>query len=96
MKANYIGGEWVASDAASRNINPSNTDDIIDEFARAGRDQVAAADLALHHKPEAFEMPLYRQVQKRLEHLLPGIGILRQHRRHLKASCIARPVRSCP
>ena len=43
MKANYIGGEWVASDAASRNINPSNTDDIIDEFARAGRDQVAAA-----------------------------------------------------
>lgn len=43
MKANYICGEWIASDASAANINPSNTGDVIDEFARAGRDQVAAA-----------------------------------------------------
>jgi aldehyde dehydrogenase (NAD+) len=43
MKANYIGGQWVTSDAVSRDINPSNTDDVIDEFARAGRDQIDTA-----------------------------------------------------
>ena len=32
---NYIGGEWVSSSSAAVNINPSDTRDIIGEFARA-------------------------------------------------------------
>lgn len=32
---NLIHGEWVAGEAVSRDINPSNTDDVIGEFAQA-------------------------------------------------------------
>jgi aldehyde dehydrogenase (NAD+) len=47
MKQNYIGGQWVAGASASRNINPSNLDDVIGEYATAdaaqARDAIAAA-----------------------------------------------------
>ncbi|MBE0616254.1 MAG: aldehyde dehydrogenase family protein [Burkholderiales bacterium] len=47
MKRNYIGGEWVDSPNHSSNINPSDTHDIIGQYARADaaqlRDAVAAA-----------------------------------------------------
>jgi aldehyde dehydrogenase (NAD+) len=47
MKQNYIGGQWVAGASASRNINPSNLDDVIGEYAAAdaaqARDAIAAA-----------------------------------------------------
>ena len=32
---NYIGGEWCASSRTSRNINPSNTDELIGDYALA-------------------------------------------------------------
>ena len=48
--AHYIAGEWVADDAVSININPSNTNDIVGEFSRgdAARvdESVAAANAA--------------------------------------------------
>ncbi|MBB4216440.1 aldehyde dehydrogenase (NAD+) [Rhizobium sp. BK212] len=42
LHKNLIAGEWVAGDA-SANINPSNTHDVVGEFARAGADDVRAA-----------------------------------------------------
>ncbi len=34
---NYIGGEWVGGQAVNHNINPSNTDDVVGDYARADR-----------------------------------------------------------
>ncbi|MBB4253998.1 aldehyde dehydrogenase family protein [Rhizobium sp. BK008] len=42
LHKNLIAGEWVAGDA-STNINPSNTQDVVGEFSRAGADDVRAA-----------------------------------------------------
>ncbi|HTH60102.1 MAG TPA: aldehyde dehydrogenase family protein [Paraburkholderia sp.] len=33
--ANYIDGQWIESDKVSRNVSPSNLDDVIGEFAQA-------------------------------------------------------------
>ncbi|SEE11478.1 aldehyde dehydrogenase (NAD+) [Paraburkholderia caballeronis] len=48
--ANYIDGQWVESDKVSRNVNPSNLDDVIGEFAQADAAQthhaIAAARAA--------------------------------------------------
>ena len=41
--ANYIDGQWVEGASASRNVNPSNLDDIIGEFAQADADQTQRA-----------------------------------------------------
>ena len=43
LHKNYIAGEWVAGVGVSRNINPSNTNDVIGEFAQADAAQVDAA-----------------------------------------------------
>jgi aldehyde dehydrogenase (NAD+) len=40
---NYIGGEWVAGASVGRNINPSNTDELVGEFAQASAAQLDAA-----------------------------------------------------
>ncbi|HEV7248799.1 MAG TPA: aldehyde dehydrogenase family protein [Shinella sp.] len=42
MHQNLIAGEWVGSDAV-RNINPSNTDDVVGEYARASVEDTKAA-----------------------------------------------------
>jgi alpha-ketoglutaric semialdehyde dehydrogenase len=41
--ANLIGGEWVASTTASRNINPSDLSDVVGDYAQADAAQTAAA-----------------------------------------------------
>jgi alpha-ketoglutaric semialdehyde dehydrogenase len=43
VSKNFIGGDWVAGDGVSRSINPSNTNDVIGEYARASAPQVEAA-----------------------------------------------------
>ncbi len=43
LHRNLIGGTWVEGVSASRNLNPSNTDDVIGEYAQADRAQVEAA-----------------------------------------------------
>ena len=43
LHKNYIGGEWVAGGAATRNVNPSNTDDVIGEYAQATAEQAGEA-----------------------------------------------------
>ncbi|MEO9230037.1 MAG: aldehyde dehydrogenase family protein [Devosia sp.] len=40
---NYIGGEWVTGNNAAKNVNPSDTRDVIGEYARADSAQVAVA-----------------------------------------------------
>src|ERR1700689_1139960 len=52
LQKNYIAGEWVEGASGSRNINPSQTDDIAGELAQANASQVdeavKAARAALH------------------------------------------------
>jgi aldehyde dehydrogenase (NAD+) len=47
---NYIGGEWIAGVDVAKNINPSDTRDVIAEYARASAkqatDAIEAASLA--------------------------------------------------
>ncbi|CAB3810201.1 aldehyde dehydrogenase family protein [Paraburkholderia fynbosensis] len=41
--ANYIDGQWVDGASVSRNVNPSNLDDVIGEFAQADAGQTQRA-----------------------------------------------------
>ncbi|MGZ5195165.1 MAG: aldehyde dehydrogenase family protein [Ramlibacter sp.] len=43
MHDNFINGEWVAGTRASRNINPSDTRDVVGEYAQADAAQTGAA-----------------------------------------------------
>ena len=43
LHRNLIGGTWVEGVSASRNLNPSNTDDVVGEYAQADPAQVEAA-----------------------------------------------------
>jgi alpha-ketoglutaric semialdehyde dehydrogenase len=40
---NFIGGEWVDGTGVARNINPSNTNDVVGEYARADKAQTQRA-----------------------------------------------------
>src|SRR5258706_2136209 len=40
---NYIAGEWVEGTGVNRNINPSNTNDVVGEYSRADRAQTVQA-----------------------------------------------------
>lgn len=43
LHRNLIGGEWVAGASTAQNVNPSNTDDVIGEYAYADRAQAEQA-----------------------------------------------------
>jgi alpha-ketoglutaric semialdehyde dehydrogenase len=43
IRQNYIAGEWVGGGAVNRNINPSNTADVVGEYARGDRADVERA-----------------------------------------------------
>ena len=51
MQQNFIAGEWMNGDAAAPNINPSNTGDVIGEYARAS---AADAERAIQAARAAF------------------------------------------
>ena len=40
---NFIGGEWVEGEGVIRNINPSDTTDLVGEYAAAGAAQTKGA-----------------------------------------------------
>ncbi len=40
---NFIGGEWVDGSGVTRNINPSNTNDVVGEYAKADKAQTEKA-----------------------------------------------------
>jgi len=46
VNKNYIAGEWVAGEAVSRDVNPSNTDDVVGLYAHASAAQVERAAAA--------------------------------------------------
>ena len=43
LHKNYIAGEWVEGDGVSRNVNPSNTNDVVGLYAHASAAQVETA-----------------------------------------------------
>src|SRR5580704_14254186 len=45
---NFIGGEWVDGSTVTRDINPSNTNDLVGEYAQADAVQTNAAIEAAH------------------------------------------------
>lgn len=47
--SNLIAGEWVAGASATRNVNPSDTNDIVGEYASGATTHVAAAIDAANH-----------------------------------------------
>ena len=48
LHRNYIAGEWTDGVAVSRNINPSDTSDVVGEYAQADAAQAEAAIKAAH------------------------------------------------
>ena len=48
MKQNYIGGQWVDGAGVNRNINPSNLDDVVGEYASADAAGTRTAIAAAH------------------------------------------------
>jgi alpha-ketoglutaric semialdehyde dehydrogenase len=70
MTKNYIAGEWVNATEASPDINPSNTGDILGEFARASAAEAEAAIAAAH---DAF--PAWSRSSIQLRHdILKKVG----------------------
>lgn len=67
---NYIDGQWVQDDAVTKNINPSNTDDIVGEYARADK---AQADAAIAAAAEASKTWRHSGLQQRFD-CLDAIG----------------------
>jgi acyl-CoA reductase-like NAD-dependent aldehyde dehydrogenase len=51
---NFIGGEWLGADQVTRNINPSNTGDLVGEYAQANHAQAATAIAAAKAAFPAF------------------------------------------
>ncbi len=66
MKANLINGEWVAGARSRPNINPSDTRDIIDDYAQADAAQVEQAIAAAR---AAFPSWAMRSPQERFDAL---------------------------
>jgi aldehyde dehydrogenase (NAD+) len=69
-KLNLIGGQWVAGAGAAPDINPSNTADVIDDFAQADR---AQAETAIAAARAAFPKWALSTVQARAD-ILDQIG----------------------
>jgi len=69
-KQNYIDGQWVAGSGQTADVNPSNTADVIGEYAQADRAQTEAAIAAARR---AFAKWASTTVQARAD-ILDQIG----------------------
>ncbi len=70
LHRNYIAGEWLAGTDAAKNINPSDTSDVVGEYARGDGKQ---AETAIAAAQAAFPAWSMSNVQERAN-LLDGIG----------------------
>jgi len=70
MTKNYIAGEWVSATDASANINPSNTTDVVGEYARAS---AAEAERAIAAAYDAFPAWSRSSIQQRHD-ILKAVG----------------------
>jgi aldehyde dehydrogenase (NAD+) len=66
LKRNFINGEFVASPQAGTNLNPSNINDIVGEYAQADQAQTAAAIDAAY---QAFPYWAHGNLQARADSL---------------------------
>ncbi len=66
MKSNLINGEWIAGTSSKPNINPSDTRDVIDEYAQADAVQAGQAITAAR---QAFPSWAMRSPQERADAL---------------------------
>jgi alpha-ketoglutaric semialdehyde dehydrogenase len=71
---NYIGGEWVEGASANPNLNPSNTKDVVGEYARGSRAQaeqaVAAAKAAFPAWSRSTPQERYEILKKASDEIL--------------------------
>lgn len=67
---NYVAGEWTASGEFQPNVNPSNLDDVIGEYARADAD---VANRAIAAAAEAFPAWSVSGIQQRAD-ILDKVG----------------------
>src|SRR3546814_12600771 len=58
---NYINGQWVDSDKATRNINPADLSDVIGEFAQATEQDTNAAIAAARKASAAWSLSTPQQ-----------------------------------
>jgi alpha-ketoglutaric semialdehyde dehydrogenase len=71
---NYIGGEWLDGSSNNANINPSNTKDVVGDYARGSREQaergIAAAKGALHGWSRSNPQERYEILKKASDEIL--------------------------
>jgi len=67
---NFIGGKWIESDTEVKNINPSDTSDVVGIYSRANSDQTKQAIAAAK---EAFKTWQHTTPQQRFE-ILDFVG----------------------
>jgi alpha-ketoglutaric semialdehyde dehydrogenase len=70
MTKNYIAGEWLSATEASANVNPSNTNDVVGEYARAS---AAEAERAIDAAYNAFPAWSRSSIQQRHD-ILKAVG----------------------
>jgi hypothetical protein len=58
LHKNLIGGEWVEGKDVSRNLNPSNTEDVMGEDAQADREQALATIAAAKAVKTSYVLPV--------------------------------------
>ena len=61
MHKNLIGGQWVAGSKSQPNINPSDTRDVIGEYAQANVEQARHAIAAASHAFRAWSVTTPQQ-----------------------------------
>ena len=52
---NYVGGQWVTGEGSIKNINPSDTNDTIDEYSNATSQQLNDAVASAHIAQKKWE-----------------------------------------
>ena len=71
---NLIAGEWVAGASISKNINPSDTNDVVGEYARASKaqaeDAIAAAKAAFPAWSRTTPQERYEILKKASDEIL--------------------------
>ena len=67
---NYIAGEWIAGATTSKDVNPSDTSDVIAEYAQADK---AQTERAIEAARAAFQAWATFNVQRRAD-LLDKVG----------------------
>ena len=86
MKPNLIGGEWLAGASAAANVNPSDTRDIVGEYAQASPTQATQAVDAASH---AFDTWSHSTPQQRFD-VLDAVGTSLLARRAELGDLLAR------